>query len=86
MNLQEFAALKAGDKIENPMSGSAGEVVEVDAKGVRVRWDNTGSSVTWHYGVNSTAWMHWSKAEKAEKPCGRCEDPNVCQSCPERAA
>jgi hypothetical protein len=32
VNMQEFAALKAGDKIDNPMNGSAGEVVETTVR------------------------------------------------------
>lgn len=63
MNIKEFAALKVGDRIENHMSQSRGEVVTVDATGVRVRWDGSGRvddpTVTWHYSVNSTAWTHW---------------------------
>jgi len=40
MNLQEFAALKVGDKIENPADGGAsvGEIVETLDRGVRVVW------------------------------------------------
>ena len=34
MNLKEFAALKIGDKISNPVTDSEGTVVEV----VRDRW------------------------------------------------
>lgn len=73
MNIKEFAALKVGDTIENPFAHSQGEVVSTDASGVRVQWTNAGKvtdpqvplvhTPTWHYGVNSTAWMHWSKAE-----------------------
>ena len=62
MNVQEFAALKVGDKIENAMSHSTGEVTEVNAYGVRVAW---GLSKTFCplYTVNSTAWFHWSNVE-----------------------
>jgi hypothetical protein len=64
MNLQEFAALKAGDKIENHMSQSRGEVTEVNAQGVRVSWGSTNPGrVVFTYTVNSTAWFHWSKVE-----------------------
>lgn len=78
MNMKEFAALKPGDIIENHMSYSRGEVVSIDASGVRVRWAGAGmqdnsrsppipNAPTWHYGVNSTAWMHWSVANEAEQ-------------------
>lgn len=66
MNLKEFAALKAGDKIENHMASSRGEVVEVTDAGVLVRWHEGTAPRT--YGVNTTAWMHWSKAEPAISP------------------
>jgi hypothetical protein len=65
MTFKEFAALKLGDKIDNPMTQSQGEVVEVNDKGVRVRWGTgkPGKDVTFQYPVNSTAWMHWNKPE-----------------------
>ncbi len=71
MNLQEFAALKPGDQISNPMGNSRGEVASTDTTGVRIRWlaagmvaeDAPPQAPTWHYSVNSTAWMHWSKVE-----------------------
>jgi hypothetical protein len=68
MNLQEFAALKAGDKIDNAMAQSQGEVTEATAHGVRVRWGvPTGGrdSVTFQYTVQSTAWFHWSRIVEA---------------------
>lgn len=82
MTLQEFAALKVGDKIENHMSNSHGEVVTTDASGVRVCWDRAGQlpegEVTWHYSVTSRAWSHWSKAEELpaslDPPGVRAED------------
>lgn len=67
MNLVEFNALKPGDKIDNPMSGSRGEVIEADKTGVRVKWghahglDDTG--MPRHYSRMSTIWFHWSKAD-----------------------
>jgi hypothetical protein len=63
MNLQEFAALKAGDKIENHMLGGSGqgEVSEVHKMGVYVRWGE--SKTPFFYHINSTAWFHWSKVE-----------------------
>lgn len=58
MNLQQFAALKPGDKISNPMGNSAGVVVSVSDSGVRVRWEP--ATMDFFYSVNSTAWMHWT--------------------------
>ncbi len=58
MNLQEFAALKVGDKIENNMLGPAiGTVTDVTKSGVRVSW---GGAQAFFYSVNTTAWMHWT--------------------------
>lgn len=62
MTLQEFAALKPGDKVTNPMQGSSGEVTEISEAGVRVAWGGA-HAVTFTYGVGSTAWMHWSKED-----------------------
>ena len=58
MNLKEFAALKPGDRIVNPMSGGKGRVVEADAKGVAVCWSEL-SNASFHYTVMSRAWVHW---------------------------
>lgn len=67
MDLKQFAALKVGDRIENHMSNSTGEVVSIDETGVRLRWIGAGvvgsNAPTWHYPVNSTAWFHWNKVE-----------------------
>ncbi len=71
MNLQEFAALKVGDKIENAFFGSTGEVAEVNAQGVRLRWDG-GTGVTFTYTPMMTAWMHWSKVEPTTITCDKC--------------
>jgi hypothetical protein len=61
MNLQEFAALRVGDKISNPMSQSTGEIVDTTDAGVYVRW---GTAVQpFFFNVRSTAWMHWTKQE-----------------------
>jgi hypothetical protein len=62
MNLQQFAALKPGDKIENVFSNSRGEVTEASNRGVSLRWSD--SSPPFFYSVNSTAWMHWSKVDE----------------------
>lgn len=89
MNLQEFAALKPGDKIVNAMSNSRGEVVEANATGVHVCWSNAGlvgqhrlsvDGATRHYSVQSTIWFHWSKVEltpggEHSCPCGRGDAP-----------
>jgi hypothetical protein len=66
MNLQEFAALKVGDKVDNVMASSQGEVTEVNAHGVRVRWGmgRTGT-ITFNYTVQSTAWFHWDRVIEA---------------------
>lgn len=62
MNLQEFAALKVGDQIENAYTSSRGTVSEVNDAGVRVRWGLAAAgTIDFHYPVNSTYWMHWSK-------------------------
>ncbi len=64
MNLQEFAALKVGDHVENGMNNSRGEVTETTDSGVRLVWGpRHGRETMFFYSVNSTAWMHWSKAE-----------------------
>jgi hypothetical protein len=61
MNIKEFATLKAGDTVENPMApGSIADVVETTPQGVWITWN--GSPQRFFYSVNSTAWMHWSKS------------------------
>jgi hypothetical protein len=64
VNLQEFSALKVGDKIENPAHGgmSRGEIVECTPSGVRVVWGPRHERETkFFYSVIGTAWMQWSK-------------------------
>lgn len=64
MNLQEFSALKVGDKIENPSvgGGGVGEVVETTSSGVRVVWGERHDRETrFFYSVVSTAWMNWTR-------------------------
>lgn len=62
MNLQEFAVLKVGDKIENPVTGSSGEVVEAADSGVRVVWGRRHEfEHKFFYSVVGTAWMNWVK-------------------------
>lgn len=68
MNLQEFAALCVGDKIENLSLGNSGtgEVVEATEKGVRVVWGPRNDRETrFFYGAMGTAWFSWSKVEPA---------------------
>lgn len=66
MNLQEFAKLKLGDKIENPSTGSKGEIVEATDSGVRVVWgdphDRNNHATKFFYSVVGTAWMNWVNA------------------------
>lgn len=60
MNLQEFAALKPGSKIENPSTGSKGEVTEATDSGVRVVWGpRSQHEYKFYYSVIGTAWMNW---------------------------
>lgn len=61
MNLNEFAALKVGDKVENAFTHSVGEVTDAMDQGVRVRWSE--SSQPFFYSVAGTSWFHWSKQE-----------------------
>ncbi len=53
MNIKEFAALKAGDRVANPMACTAGTVTDTDGGGITVRWD--GSVVTRYYSAVTTA-------------------------------
>lgn len=75
MNLQEFAALKVGDKIENAMTSSQGVVTETTSNGVRVTWGPLAAFVAFSgflYPAHSTAWMHWSRVIEAieDRPDG----------------
>lgn len=85
MNITEFAALKAGDKVVNLMAGSTGEVVEITDQGVKVCWyAGTAPRV---YVANSTAWMHWDKIEAPRNDEGMNECcPAGCQHTPCRAS
>lgn len=68
MDLKEFAALKVGDAITNPMGGGdvRGTVVEATDSGVRVVWGERQERETrFFYSVNTTAWMHWTKSPAA---------------------
>lgn len=80
MNLQEFAALKVGDKIDNAMSCSHGTVCEVTDKGVRVRWDGVGpSGFMPAYSVAGTSWFNWSKAAMCPHGNVACTSPERCK-------
>lgn len=68
MNLQQFSALKPGDKIVNGMNGSRGEIASATDRGVNVRWRGTG--VDYFFSVMSTAWMHWSKEDAGAPEAG----------------
>lgn len=64
MTLQEFSALKPGDKIENHAVGGVGhgEIVECTSSGVRVVWGRRHDRETkFFYSVIGTAWMPWNK-------------------------
>jgi hypothetical protein len=66
MTLQEFKNLQVGDRITNPMSNSAGQVVRAETvvrgkhigKIVAVKWDGTTDPFT--FNDNQTVWMHWT--------------------------
>ena len=65
MTIDEFRALKAGDRIRNAMSESSGVVADIEHhRGkiiVGVQWGD--SSTLFHFTEQSTAWMHWSLEE-----------------------
>lgn len=65
MNLQEFSALKIGDKIQNlSLGGGTGEVVETTDSGVRVVWGEvTPNATRFFFSVVGTSWMHWNKVD-----------------------
>ena len=67
MTIEEFYALQVGDRIENHMSSSAGRVVSTtDVKGTRnvlLCWD--GSLMSRTYSNVTTAWMHWTREDRA---------------------
>lgn len=62
MNIEEFAALKPGDEIENLATNSRGKVTEVKPGGVMLAWGGN-TIATFYYSVNGTAWFQWSKPE-----------------------
>lgn len=67
MTLQEFAALKEGDKIENALSNSKGEVVKLSINGVYVVWGpRTAGERQFYYDRAGTIWFHWSSVPNVE--------------------
>ena len=69
MNINEFRALKRGDRIENVMTGSCGTVTGVDDYrgkiAVSVQWNGMSERAShaagdWWFNEQSTAWMHWT--------------------------
>lgn len=77
MNIQEFAALKEGDTVENVVFGggtaSRGEVASVEPGGVRVVWGPRHPHETrFFYSVNSTAWMHWTQPATVAQHASSC--------------
>lgn len=68
MNLQEFAALKEGDKIENAATFNYGEVTKTVKDGVFVVWGTRSAMEReFFYSVQTSAWFQWSvRDDKAE--------------------
>ena len=62
MNIQEFAALKVGDKVENAATYSKGEITKTVDAGVFVVW-GTRSALEreFFYSAVGTAWFQWNK-------------------------
>lgn len=65
MTLQEFAALKVGDKIVNGMNGSEGVVTGINDKGITLQWPP--STMEYSFTAQSTAWMHWRRADAEDE-------------------
>lgn len=67
MNVQEFAALKVGDRVYNGLTQSRGTVTDVTKDGVRVQWGDgfavTTGGVQFNFSVQGTAWYHWTKED-----------------------
>lgn len=69
MTIDEFLALKEGDRISNPMTNSSGTVAGIlhDRRELRdgvlicvlIEWDGSAGFVT-PFTKHSTAWMHWT--------------------------
>lgn len=68
MTLDEFKALKPGDKITGNMYGSSGVGIVTSASaagaGAAVQWGGAGPS--FFVSVHSTVWMHWSKVDETQ--------------------
>lgn len=65
MNIQEFAKLEPGDKIENVGIGgtSTGRITKIDNDGVHVAWGDNENAMPFFYSGQGTAWFHWSKVQ-----------------------
>jgi accessory colonization factor AcfC len=76
VTIDEFRALKVGDRISNPMSNSSGVVNEVlHPRGfvhVYVKWD--GSSKPIHFNEQMCVWMHWAKLQTEDQAKVRKEE------------
>lgn len=66
MNINEFLALKVGDRISNPMSNTSGTVTALlrdrrhQQEGVAIQWDGTDPDTARQFTKHTTAWMHWT--------------------------
>jgi hypothetical protein len=64
MNVDEFSALKVGDKVQNGMlMNEPGTVCERTPHSVKIKWGNNNTPYT--YLIVGTAWFHWVKVEDA---------------------
>ena len=61
MTLEQFAALKPGDKIENLAASCTGEVSRLDGKGVWIVWGQRGPAERpFFYDVQGTHYFQWN--------------------------
>jgi hypothetical protein len=74
MNLKQFADLKVGDVVINSLmpTRSRGEITEVGARHVTVRWD--GAPMTFNIARQSTTWMHWELENGEDVPQSNEQD------------
>lgn len=69
MTIDEFLALKEGDRIENPMTSSKGTVLHVThdrrgtQDGVWITWDGSSPDNARRFSKHQTAWMHWTQLD-----------------------
>lgn len=65
MNINQFLALKVGDRIRNAMADTAGTVTTLmldrrrQQDGVWIKWDGTTDETARSFTKHTTAWMHW---------------------------